>query len=218
VIKLKHEFDKATTVLYKYLLICTRLNMTSDRIHDNEDGALLFEELIADVIKNYLGSTRAKSLVFGTAASGNFKDKVNTLCELVDEGATYRRLDVGKEEAKDGKLDVVGLIPFSDKQPGKLIVFAQCKTGTSWRDQITQLQPEAFCKKWMTEIPRVIPIRALCLCELVNKGEWNHLSIDAGILFDRCRIMDFSDALNSELVARIEKWVKAAEEKIKDML
>ena len=54
-----------------------------------------------------------------------------------------------KVTAKDGKLDIVVWRRFADGRPGQLIGFGQCKTGTSWPDDLTKLQPEGFCAKWM---------------------------------------------------------------------
>ncbi len=67
-------------LVYRYLLLATRLNMKTSRVHSSIDGTLLFEELSAEVAREYLGS-RSDSVVFGTAAgSVTFSDKVDDLC------------------------------------------------------------------------------------------------------------------------------------------
>ncbi|NJL73616.1 MAG: hypothetical protein HC888_19915, partial [Candidatus Competibacteraceae bacterium] len=42
-------------IVYRYLLLCTRLKMNENRVHAGHDGAQLFEELSAHAIRNYLG-------------------------------------------------------------------------------------------------------------------------------------------------------------------
>ena len=42
--------------IYKYLLLATRLNMKDNKRHVGIDGALLFEELAAEVAREYLGA------------------------------------------------------------------------------------------------------------------------------------------------------------------
>ena len=54
-------------IIYKYLLLATRLNMDNNRKHANIDGTHLFEELASETAREYLGD-RGESIVFGTAA------------------------------------------------------------------------------------------------------------------------------------------------------
>ena len=106
--------------------------------------------------------------------------------------------------------------PFSDKNPGKLIGFGQCKTGTHWKKELTILQPDSFCKKWFQEQPTVNPLRLFFISESILRNKWYEHSTDGGILFDRCRIMDYLP-INEPLpfLPKIKKWNTAI---IKDIL
>ena len=198
------------SIVYLYLLLSTRLNMKEDRIHDGIDGALLLEEIAAHVLKNYLGGVRARSFVFGTSVAGGFSDKVDALCHELREGTRFRPLDSASIQANDDKLDAVAWVPFSDCLPSQLIVFAQCKTGTNWGGLTTQLQPGTFIGKWMMSPILVTPIRAFCISEAADRSRWNGASLEAGILFDRCRLVDFCDNLPKSLTARVQRWTEAA--------
>jgi hypothetical protein len=200
--------------LYRYMLLSTRLNMKLSGIQAELDGTKLFEELCANILKNYLGRGRAQSLVFGTASPGSFEDKVQALCHQLHEGAGFRNLDDAPVQAKDGKLDVVAWIPFADQNVGQLIIFSQCKTGTTWEDQVAHLQPSAFVKKWIDRGIAVDPVRSLCVSEAYDRSRWNNTCIDAGILFDRCRIIDFSHNIESGLMDKILRWITAAKDTI----
>lgn len=196
--------------LYLYLLLATRLNMKDFRTYAGIDGSLLFEELSAEIAKNYLGD-RAQALVFGTASGAkDFPEKINNLCFFLEEGGCFKQRDISPPTAKDGKLDIVVLKHFSDKRSGKLIGFGQCKTGTSWKDTLAQLQPQSFCTKWLTDMPIITPIRLFFLCEALSKSTWHTNSSDAGILFDRCRFMDYSENVSEHLSEKILLWTKAA--------
>ena len=200
-------------LIYRYLLLSTRLNMKSNRVHAGVDGALLLEELAAQVMRNYLGNSRATSEVFGTAASGGFPAKVDRLCKRLGEGGGYQNADGGRSFAKDAKLDVVTWVPFTDGQPGKLIVFTQCKTGSSWMDSLGDLSPEAFFKTWTRERGTVLtPLRAFCVAEAANRTRWQEVSNRAGLFLDRCRIIDFSQGLKENLIEQIRTWTSAAYE------
>lgn len=197
--------------IYKYLLLATRLNMRDDKGHANIDGTLLFEELAAEAAREYLGN-RAESLVFGTASGTEFHSKVNTLCQKLKEGDGFVNRDEAAPTARDGKLDVVVWKHFTDGLEGKLIAFGQCKTGTNYKDTLTQLQPDSFCGKWMRSSPVVLPVRMFFVSEALSRGHWRSVSRDAGLLFDRCRIVDFCDNISANILERVRAWTTAASE------
>ena len=203
--------DPTRTTIYQYLLLSTRLNMQADKNHASIDGTTLLESISAHVLKRYLGHERADSIVFGTSKSAKFDMSVKNLCKLLGEGSGFQNPDGNAPVyAKDGNLDVVAWTPFADQLPGKLILFAQCKTGTSWRDSIHELQALAFCSKWLRQQPVFCPVRAFCIAESASRVRWRSNAIDAGLLFDRSRIVELSGELDSRLLTRVQKWTKAA--------
>lgn len=199
--------DFTPSIIYLYLLLGTRLNMKDNRNHAGIDGTHLLEILSARVLQNYLGSTRARSIVFGTSNAKSFKDKVNELCCDLSEGVGFRNINQSITYANDDKLDTIGWVPFSDNLPGKLIVFGQCKTGSNWREATSQLQPETFIKKWMQEPILVTPMRAYFVAEAADRAQWKGDSVSAGILFDRCRLVDWCDGIP---VNNFKAWTLSA--------
>lgn len=194
--------------IYLFLLLATRLNMNEQRRHGGLDGTKLFEEIGEQSAKSYLG-TRAEGLVFGTAVgAGNFQKKVDELCRRLGEGDGFTQRSSGRPQ--DGKLDVVAWIPFSDCMPGKLILFGQCKTGTHYKRHLTQLQPDAFCNKWFRSQPALRPTRAFFVAEALSPPKWRDHAVDAGLLFDRCRIVDFSEPMDANVLARVRTWTSEA--------
>lgn len=207
----KNSKSRMKSTIYRYLLLSTRLNMQSNRTHGEIDGTALLEELSAHVLKVYLGE-HSNSLVFGSSVSGRFEDKVEGLCKSLNEGGRFRNIDGNRNvDAVDDKLDTVAWVPFHDKSPAQLILFSQCKTGSNWRRELTQLQPETFGSRWMEKPFMVSPVRVLCLSESLDRGEWNSISLSGGILFDRCRIVGFSSGCK---ISGIKKWVDCAFESL----
>ncbi len=208
------DTDNVRHVVYKYMLLATRLNMKDNRIQAGIDGTQLFEELAAEVAREYFGD-RSKSLVFGAKSdSPSFELRVDHLCDQIKEGGGFVSNDLDDTNVKDGKLDVVVWKPFADGLPGKLIGFGQCKTGTHYRDSIAQLQPDAFCSKWMHRAPAVPPMRMFFVAEALAlaEGSRRNMSIDAGLLFDRCRIIDFSSGIGEGVIETMRQWTVAAAE------
>ena len=214
VLRHDHASTGHRSVLYRYLLLSTRLNMLNSRVHANIDGADLLEPISANVLKDYLGGRRARTLVFGTAAAGTFQDKVEAICRDLCEGGGFESLDSGPVEANDDKLDTVAWVPFSDCLAGQLIIFGQCKTGSNWGGLVAQLQPDAFIKKWMRGTVVVNPIRAFCVSEAANRSRWSGTCTAAGILLDRCRLVDFCTNLPPDLLTQVNEWTSAAKKTI----
>lgn len=210
---IRHESDDQSSQaeIYRYLLLSTRLNMNTDKIQDGIDGTALLEEVAAIVLRCYLGEKRAKSFVFGTASTGRFEDKINKLCQEIGEGGTFDSIDPAQVNANDDKLDAVAWIPFTDSRSSKVVIFCQCKTGSNWRDQITQLQPDAFLNRWTSHRTYVLkPIRAFCISECPDTTRWKGMALYAGLLFDRLRVVDFLHEINDELIAKVRRWNTAA--------
>ena len=209
-LRANHNAENHRHTIYKYLLLATRLNMKDNRVHADIDGTLLFEELAAEAAREYLGA-RAESLVFGTAAeTADFPGKVNALCEKIREGNGFVNRDEAPPNENDDKLDIVVWKHFTDGLAGKLIAFGQCKTGTNYKDTLPQLQPDSFCRKWLHSSPVLTPVRMFFVAEAMSRLHWHKTSSDAGLLFDRCRIVDFCDDISTEVVQKLEAWTKAA--------
>jgi hypothetical protein len=210
------------TCIYRFLLLSTRLNMRDHKIHGELDGTFLMEELCSHVIKYYLGKHKARSLCFGTSQCSSFADRVNLLCKSIGEGTAYSPIDhvtplpvKGKSKLppikkQDDKLDTVGWVPFADGLPGQLIAFGQCKTGSTWDDLTTQLQPLGFSKKWFKTPILVDPVRVFFVAEAADRRFWRSTTIETGIFLDRCRIVDFSEEVEDDLMERIVHWTKEA--------
>ena len=210
VLRVADDHADRRRLIYKYLLLATRLNMNDNREHAGIDGTHLFEEVSAEIARSYLGP-RAESMVFGTAAgTTGFAAKVDDLCCRVGEGDRYVDRGGSGDQQKDGKLDVVLWKHFSDKKQGKFVAFGQCKTGTSYKNTLALLQPDAFCDKWILSPLALKPARMFFVAEALGIIDWFSYVKDAGLLFDRCRIVDFSKGIDSGVLDKVKAWTSAA--------
>lgn len=212
--------ESVEALLYRFMLLATRLRMDRDREFEGIRGDLLFEEICAQILRNYLGYSvsaeragRSRCLTFGTSRSVSFSDRVDDLCRAIGEGDRFEGWDPGPALAQDGKLDAVSWIPFSDGKPSQIAVFAQCKTGSSdsWKGKLGELKPTAFLKSFtLKRAYQLDPIPAFFVAEAANPSEWNEITSRAELFFDRCRIVDFGHSIDIETVAQMRKWTDAA--------
>ena len=204
-----NTYQDAAKLTYIFLLLSNRLDMSVNRTHAEIDGTALLERVSKNVLRVFLGPG-SQSMRFGTSGRGGFQTRLRSLCKALGEGGGLRNRGSEHIHAQDGGLDVVGWIPFADGRPGKLIVFGQCKTGTGWREHLSRLRPLEFSKKWLSEPILVEPIRAHFIAESVGVQEWNDLAISAGLLFDRCRLVEYGADLPETLFADLAAWTDAA--------
>jgi len=194
--------------------------MSVERVQGGLNGAELFEEASCEVAKRYWGGandSRVNGLVFGTARfrtagpgqelnGGVFESAVNQLCAALNEGRGYRN-KYGGGHPQDDKLDVVVWREFSDRRPGKLIGFGQCKTGTHWGRELPRLNPATFCQRWFDTQPVAAPVKLCFLSDRV--ADLAYHGTEAGVLFDRCRFLDYAQSLPTELLERCARWTRA---------
>lgn len=205
--------SRKNTVVYLFLLLVTRMDMSKDRVQDGIDATLLFERLCALVAKEYFGNN-ALCYVFGTSTGAPFKDKVDVLLKSIHSKGEYRTPCGYNGKQKDAGVDIVSWIPFADKRGGQLIAMGQCKTGTSWGDMLGSLNPISFFKCYSSIQPYVDPIKLFFVAEDVYEDRWEKRCNDAGIIFDRSRIMQFlpNEFVDEDLdvYSNISQWVNAA--------
>ena len=216
--------------LYQYLLLSTRLNMNTEKLQAGEDATKLFELLCAQVATNFFSTelAPARSLVFGTGrytkyradsqpiAKRGFAQAVDELCRELGEGGGFQNhAGNNRITAKDGRLDVVVWRGFCDGRVSKVIGMGQCKTGSNWKNAVDSLHPENFLAKWVKSRPANVPMRMFFVSERVGIN-WHELAVDAGLLFDRCRIMEYASHISKELHDRIRTWVEGVHRSLKE--
>lgn len=194
---------------YLYLLLATRANMRDDRFFTRIDATLLFEQVSELVVKSYFGD-KAKTMIMGTSTGNAFRDKVTSLLRNLKMSGTFRSPVGSTGRQKDGKLDIVVWLPFTDERDSMFIGFGQCKTGTSWDDKLTELQPSSFFANYTNYTPIHIPSRLFFIADSISiaQEKWEERARNAGILFDRRRIMEYLPytQMPDDLTTSIRVW------------
>jgi hypothetical protein len=204
-------------LLYWFLLFVTRADMSAEnRTLDNTDPTKVFEQLCADVLRTFWGgdSKFSGSMIVGTAIPGNggvsqFKDKIAELCKHIGEGNGWK-LGAKAPGGGDAKLDVAAWKRFADKRQGGLIGFAQCKTGIHWKEHLTKLKPETYCRSFMQQPLVIAPLRLYMVPNRIVFHKWEEHTSDGGLLMDRCRILQYGGSISPATLRRCKKWTRAA--------
>jgi len=206
------DFEDLPDLVYTFLLLCTRIKMGRNSTIKGIDGALLFEHLSAYVAKEYFGKFSDVDVI-GTSKEDvlSFREKLAEIFSKIGEGGDIHR-NPGYQVKDDG-VDIILWINFSDKNPSKFIAFGQCKTGTSWVSNLSELNVDAFYKKWFSRQPILSPVRMFFTAQYFPSNLWYVRASEAGLVFDRFRIMGFlPKKLDQDLVEKMKNWCEGAVE------
>ena len=214
-------------LLYLFLLWLTRISGSAPISGNNSpDPAArkLFERLCCEVASNYWGrgvAGESAPFIHFSALPGNFGRKINALSQQLGEGDGFREGALPKKSRlNDGGLDIVVHRRFADGRPGQLIGFGQCKSGRNYESKLTELSLRDF-QGWFLGDFVVEPVRLFFLSDRVADDKVLARNCrKAGILFDRCRIMEYAGEVDSDLKREIADWILARldEFKIPDRL
>jgi hypothetical protein len=156
----------------------------------------IFEDLAVAAARNYIGGSGVR---FGSPRVAadlptGFRAAINQIITSLQEGEGARSRPV--KGSKDQGLDVIAWRSHPDGRPGKVVLFGACAAGDGWRAKINELNVDAFIGDWFLSAPVVTPIKAFFVPHsLRDLTEYGSLSRRGGILFDRCRIANWSPRL-----------------------
>lgn len=178
------------------------------------DATKTFEDLALVAAAEYFGwdDDHVVAYPFGfprRLTPRGFEDAVNDLCKQVKEGQGCRKRP-NLADQQDATLDIVVVRRFPDRRLGQMTAFGQCATGADWRDKLTDLQPETFCKLWMLDAFAVNPIRMFFVPHAIEERRWLHATMSAGVVFDRSRMAYYSTFPDDKaLQDEISEWCSA---------
>lgn len=195
--------DRGEESLYAYMLLLTWKGVQNDK--SGTDAARLFEDICTHAAGSYVGGP---AIAFGfprRVAPAGFADAVDYFCAQTGEGNRCER-GPRTRRLKDANLDVVAWRGFADGRQGKLMGFGQCAAGGDWASKVTDLNPLAFCRNWMREVPAVLPVPLFFVPRRIERHRWREITSNGGILFDRCRIAQHVNGIDDDIRARCSAW------------
>lgn len=180
--------------LYLMLLLSSNLNLFT-KVQAKLTSE--FEVVSYYVLKAFLpNSAVIKGFGENTEYTGNAKAKITALAQdLKLEIDEYELNRIPNENVKERGLDVIGWIPFADKNPNFIAVLGQCACGKEWfKKQSETKRYEAYLKFY-----KLTPIHCLFIPYSileVSKGFYQSDEIHNHLIFERSRIVDLFDDQN----------------------
>lgn len=176
--------------LYISFLLASSLGRYSQY---QDDLTRSFEKLSYPALRTCLPS-HASVHIFGTSEqTGKYKgklwNKIKTLAEDLCETVRAKEEDFAPSDTGDNGLDVVGWVPFEDKNSGRLIIFGQCACTPNWIHK----QRDSDASRWQNFISLKAPSSNMVFipyCFRSANGTWhNESDIVGSILVDRLRFV-----------------------------
>lgn len=160
----------------------------------------LFEALCAEAARQWVGGqgVRFGSPRVPAELPKSFAKALDVVCQkLVREGGGFKKGPAGLHWWKDYGLDVVAWRDWPDGLSGKLVLFGACASGRDWQDKTNDLRLDNFYDLHMVEHPESQIIRAFFVPHRLPSNRWRTTTVEAGIIFDRCRIASLAPKLPS---------------------
>lgn len=203
-------------IVYVFMLAISRWSMHAEKRRlKNIDPTATFERICGDALLSYWGGRGpfASGLTIGTSAGRTkktFPKLIEDLCSGLREGLGWKK-DAKSPGAGDGGLDIAVWRHFCDTRAGRIVAFAQCKTGVHWDADIGKLTPRAFCNNYFQKGLVLDPIPVYMVPNRIEARDWDrHTDQCRGILLDRCRISQFAADAKDAAIAECRTWLKEA--------
>jgi len=176
----------------------------------------IFERLAAVAIRNYV---QGRVFLFGWPVLPDVQTDIALRVKNVAAAVREKFVEAPAARYKDRGVDVIAWRPFPEHFAGEhrsnqIVILAQCAAGANWRQKTGQLPYSSWTQymHWACD-----PLQGFAVPGVVPTELWHDISREAGILFDRIRIVNLlpHGVGDPELSAAIETWTSQALEESK---
>jgi len=193
------SFDASTKPEYSFCLLLSLYGNPTDTLK----AAKLFEKVSSAAMKNYLCG---EGIVFGFPRPDPDENSIKQGIMKAANETNERFVEAPSEKYKDRGVDIIGWKPFFDKRSSQVVVLLQCAAGHNWRDKAITLPLPSWTQyiHWAHD-----PITGFSVPCVIPDQEWHEVSRDAGVLFDRIRILNLlpDGITDATLRGELASWV-----------
>lgn len=168
-----------------------------------KDGSKLFERISGMAIKEYL---QGESFVFGWPVLDGTEIAIAERVKQVSTLLSEKFVQSPAARYKDRGLDVIAWKPFIKGRSSQCVILAQCASGKDWRQKTNDL-PIASWEQYIHWACN--PTTAFFVPSIIPDYLWHDVSNEAGILFDRIRILNLlhTGIQDEQLRSDLKDWV-----------
>ena len=171
---------------------------------DGQIPGKLFERLSALALQEYV---KGEVFLFGwpvldgteIAIGQRVREAAGQLGERFAEAPARRYLDRG--------VDIIAWKKFGERRSSQFIILAQCAAGKHWQNKTRDLPKESWEQyiHWACNF-----VTAFFVPCIIPDSLWHDISREAGILFDRVRIINFlpNGITDPQLSAELSRWAE----------
>ena len=168
----------------------------------------LFERMTAEAVKNYI---QGEAFIFGWPVMDGQDANIGLRVKAVASQTREKFVERPAGRYKDRGVDIIAWKPFDDHRnneyrTSQLVILSQCAAGADWRGKTGQLP----YRSWLRYIHWACnPVTSFAVPRVIPDDLWHDISEEAGILFDRIRLVNLlpNGVTNPELRAAIETWI-----------
>jgi len=183
--------------VYEFLLSASSSKFVSGRY---AELPRMFERVATRLVTAYFGAN-AKGMHIGWPRDGNtsFKAAAAQLHSRTGEWRWGPEEGLDPADVKDGGCDfIVWFHPSDGRKIGQLFVLGQCACGNNWQEKYGDLNIKRM-EKWFNPLSTVEPVRAFATPWHVDDHLLREASREAGLLFDRSRLVLIASSTAVEL-------------------
>lgn len=165
---------------YIACLIFSLFGASSERL----SGTKLFERLSALVLKEYL---QGEVFIFGWPVLDGMETAIGRRILDVSSKLKERFAESPRSPYKDRGVDIIAWKSFAEGRSSQCVILAQCAAGKDWCNKTRDLPLESWSQyiHWACD-----PVTAFFVPCIIPDDSWHDISREAGILFDRIRIIN----------------------------
>ncbi len=187
-------------------MLCLSVSKPYRDEHRYKDTDELFDSLVLDALKSYLGRG-SRGVRFGSPGSGgrpaNFKDAITWLRQRMNLGPGTGR---PRMHSGDSGLDVIAWRPFRDGRSAYIVVLAQCTVQLNWLVKARDVTEDTW-RGWIDFAKH--PHLALAIPFVIPRSSryWDELRREVHTVLDRLRLAELLEDVPVEREAKIQTWV-----------
>lgn len=172
---------------------------------EGERYSYLFEKIVAEALKNYLGDGAQYKLIDQNKDTLNFEDFCKT--EIYEKPHPEANENFRRSDKITPSTDIIVWKPI-DNHSGKIILLVQCKLSKHWKHG-TPVNIET----WKSQLINfgMEPVRVFAIADILEKEDYVNLSKNKGLILDRPRVIALLAKVENDELNQIRKEIGTLE-------